>query len=103
MRQEPLNGCCRSDSPVILVSTDWPKTGTTVNSAVKLGTVEKYIESILTKLTQQSRTGAALKAVQLEYILLPRMPSRDPITNVTDEQVAAEKHAQAAIDCLGRK
>ncbi len=41
---------------------------------MKLRTVEKHIECILAKLKVSTRTGAALKAVQLGYVLLPKMP-----------------------------
>ena len=53
--------------------------------------------SILAKLKQPSRTAAALKAVQLGYVLLPKMPARDMLTNITLEQIEAEKQAHEAI------
>jgi NarL family two-component system response regulator YdfI len=64
---------------------------------MKLRTVEKHIECILAKLKVPTRTAAALKAVQLGYVLLPKMPGRDPVTGVTHEQTVAELHAELAI------
>jgi DNA-binding NarL/FixJ family response regulator len=64
---------------------------------MKLRTVEKHIECILAKLKVSTRTGAALKAVQLGYVLLPKMPTRDPVTGVTHEQTLAELQAELAI------
>jgi DNA-binding NarL/FixJ family response regulator len=64
---------------------------------MKLRTVEKHIECILAKLKVPTRTGAALKAVQLGYVLLPKMPGRDPVTGVSHEQTVAELQAELAI------
>lgn len=64
---------------------------------MKLRTVEKHIECILAKMKVPTRTGAALKAVQLGYVLLPKMPGRDPVTGVTHEQTVAELQAELAI------
>jgi DNA-binding NarL/FixJ family response regulator len=64
---------------------------------MKLRTVEKHIECILAKMKVPTRTAAALKAVQLGYVLLPKMPGRDPITGVTHEQTVAELQAELAI------
>jgi DNA-binding NarL/FixJ family response regulator len=64
---------------------------------MKLRTVEKHIECILAKLKVPTRTAAALKAVQLGYVLLPKMPGRDPVTGVTYEQTVAELQAELAI------
>jgi len=60
-------------------------------------TIEKCVNNILAKLKVTSRTAAALKAVQLGYLLLPKMPTRDELTNLTLEQIEAEKQAQEAI------
>jgi DNA-binding CsgD family transcriptional regulator len=64
---------------------------------MKLRTVEKHIESILAKLKVPTRTAAALKAVQQGYVLLPKMPERDPITGVTHEHTMTELNAELAI------
>ncbi|MBX9721208.1 MAG: response regulator transcription factor [Candidatus Obscuribacterales bacterium] len=64
---------------------------------MKLRTVEKHIECILAKMKVPTRTAAALKAVQLGYVLLPKMPSRDPVTGITHEQTVAELQAELAI------
>ncbi|MBC7997445.1 MAG: response regulator transcription factor [Leptolyngbya sp.] len=64
---------------------------------MKLRTVEKHIECILAKLKVPTRTAAALKAVQLGYVLLPKMPGRDPVTGVTHEQTVSELQAELAI------
>jgi DNA-binding NarL/FixJ family response regulator len=64
---------------------------------MKLRTVEKHIECILAKLKVPTRTAAALKAVQLGYVLLPKVPGRDPVTGVSHEQTVAELHAELAI------
>jgi len=64
---------------------------------MKLRTVEKHIECILAKLKVPTRTAAALKAVQLGYVLLPKMPGRDPVTGVSHEQTVAELQAELAI------
>lgn len=61
-------------------------------------TVEKHIECILAKLKVPTRTSAALKAVQMGYILLPYMPRRDPETSMTCEEIEANRHAQEAIN-----
>jgi DNA-binding NarL/FixJ family response regulator len=64
---------------------------------MKLRTVEKHIECILAKLKVPTRTAAALKAVQLGYVLLPKMPGRDPVTGVTYEQTVTELQAELSI------
>lgn len=64
---------------------------------MKLRTVEKHIECILAKLKVPTRTAAALKAVQLGYVLLPKMPGRDPVTGVTYEQTVAELQAELSL------
>ncbi len=64
---------------------------------MKLRTVEKHIECILAKLKVPTRTAAALKAVQLGYVLLPKMPGRDPVTGLSHEQTVAELQAELAI------
>jgi len=64
---------------------------------MKLRTVEKHIECILAKLKCSTRTAAALKAVQAGYVLLPKMPGRDPVTGVSHEQTVAELQAELAI------
>jgi len=64
---------------------------------MKLRTVEKHIECILAKMKVSTRTGAALKAVQLGYVLLPKMPGRDPVTGISHEQTVAELQAELAV------
>jgi DNA-binding NarL/FixJ family response regulator len=64
---------------------------------MKLRTVEKHIECILAKMKVPTRTAAALKAVQLGYVLLPKMPGRDPVTGVTYEHTVAELQAELAV------
>lgn len=64
---------------------------------MKLRTVEKHIECILAKMKVPTRTAAALKAVQLGYVLLPKMPGRDPVTGVSYEQTVAELQADLAL------
>ena len=64
---------------------------------MKLRTVEKHIECILAKLKVSTRTAAALKAVQLDLVLLPKMPERDPETDKLIELITAEEYAQEAI------
>ena len=49
------------------------------------------------QVTVVASAAAALKAVQLGYVLLPKMPGRDPITGVTHEQTVAELQAELAI------
>ncbi len=64
---------------------------------MKLRTVEKHIECILAKMKVPTRTAAALKAVQQGYVLLPKVPGRDPITGITHEQTVAELQAELAV------
>jgi NarL family two-component system response regulator YdfI len=64
---------------------------------MKLRTVEKHIECILAKLKVPTRTAAALKAVQLGYVLLPKIPGRDPVTGISHEQTVAELQAELSI------
>lgn len=59
--------------------------------------VEQHIESILRKTQIPTRTGAALKAIQVGFVLLPKMSQRDTQTGKTDEQLQAEKFAREAI------
>jgi len=65
---------------------------------MKSRTVEKHIECILAKLKVPTRTSAALKALQLGYTLLPKMPDRDPDTAVPIELKEAEELARSAIE-----
>lgn len=62
---------------------------------IPLRRVERCIQAILAKLKSPTRTSAALRAVQLGYILLPRMP-RD-VNGRSEEEVRAEQHAREAI------
>jgi len=64
---------------------------------MKLRTLEKHIECIFLKLAVATRTEAALKALRLGFVLLPKMPERDPVTGKTLEQTAAEQYANEAI------
>jgi two-component system, NarL family, response regulator len=64
---------------------------------MKLRTVQKHIECILAKLQVPTRTAAALQAVQLGYVLLPKMSGRDPVTGVSLEHVNAVQYAKEAI------
>lgn len=43
------------------------------------------------------QNGSALKAVQHGYVLLPKVPGRDPVTGVSHEQTVAELQAELAI------
>ena len=51
---------------------------------MKLRTVEKHIECILAKLKVPTRTAAALKAVQLGYVLLPKIRATRSQASVTN-------------------
>ena len=64
---------------------------------LSLKSVEHAIEAILQKLKVPTRTAAALKAIQLGFTLLPKMPKRDPVSSLSEEQILAEKYAQEAI------
>jgi len=64
---------------------------------IELRTVEKSVESILSKLKVPTRTGAALKARQMGYTLLPKMPGRDPATGNSHEYLQALQHALGEI------
>jgi DNA-binding NarL/FixJ family response regulator len=86
-----------ADEVAVLVRLDLRNKEIAEELDMPLKSVERYIESILIKLNQPSRTGAALVAVHAGFVLLPKMPRRDPITGLTDEHVAAEKQAQEAI------
>ncbi len=66
--------------------------------AMKFTTVEKHVECILSKLLVPTRTGAALKAVQYGYELLPKMSPRDPATLQSQEYLQALVHARMEID-----
>lgn len=59
--------------------------------------VEKYISSILKKLSTETRTAAALKAVRLGFTLLPVMPRRSSVTGITEEEELALAYAEAAL------
>jgi DNA-binding NarL/FixJ family response regulator len=67
---------------------------------LKLRKVESCIESLLAKLAVPTRYQAALKAVQLGFVMLPKMPGRDQITGITYEHSEAERHALDAIERL---
>lgn len=60
-------------------------------------TVEKHIEYLLQKLKVPTRTAATLKAVQFGFVMLPKMPGRDPVTGVAHEQTVAELQAELVI------
>jgi two-component system, NarL family, nitrate/nitrite response regulator NarL len=81
----------------VLIRLDLYNKGIAEELNMKLRTVEKHIECILAKLKVSTRTGAALKAVQIGYVLLPKMPGRDPVTCRSHEQTIAEKYAEEAI------
>ncbi|MFN8659156.1 MAG: response regulator transcription factor [Candidatus Obscuribacterales bacterium] len=58
---------------------------------MKLRTVEKYIECILAKLKVPTRSAAALKAIELGLVLLPKVENRE------QEQGEAVRRAESAI------
>jgi DNA-binding NarL/FixJ family response regulator len=64
---------------------------------IELRKVEKNVEFILSKLKVPTRTGAALKAVQMGYTLLPKTPGRDPATGSSHEYLQALQHALGEI------
>jgi DNA-binding NarL/FixJ family response regulator len=64
---------------------------------MNLRTVEKHVDYILQKLKVPTRTAATLRAIQYGFELLPKMPSRDPVTGITHEQTTAELQAELVI------
>ena len=64
---------------------------------MNLRTVEKHVDYILQKLKVPTRTAATLRAIQYGFELLPKMPSRDPVTGVSHEQTTAELQAELVI------
>lgn len=102
VKQTPTNtsmpNCNLTDREIeVLIRLDLRNKEISEELDMKLRTVEKHIECILAKLKVPTRTAAALKAVQLGYVLLPKMPGRDPVTGVTHEQTVAELQAELAI------
>jgi DNA-binding CsgD family transcriptional regulator len=102
VKQAPTNtsmpNCNLTDREIeVLIRLDLRNKEISEELDMKLRTVEKHIECILAKLKVPTRTAAALKAVQLGYVLLPKMPGRDPVTGVTHEQTVAELQAELAI------
>jgi two-component system response regulator DegU len=63
-----------------------------------LNTIGTFIEGLNQQLNVQTRTAAGLKAINFGYVLLPKMPVRNPETGMTEEHMRALKHAQAEID-----
>lgn len=59
--------------------------------------VEELIYSILKKLKMETRIQAALKAVNLGFVLLPVMSRRNDITGTTEDEEMAWAHAEAAL------
>ncbi len=86
-----------NDEIAILVRLDMRNKEIAEELDLNLQAVVTRIERILAKLNQPSRTAAALKAAQLGYILLPKMPTFVAQTNTTLEQIEAEKQAHEAI------
>ncbi|MBX9691474.1 MAG: response regulator transcription factor [Cyanobacteria bacterium] len=101
VKQQPANNmpnCNLTDREIeVLIRLDLRNKEIAEELEMKLRTVEKHIECILAKLKVPTRTAAALKAVQLGYVLLPKMPGRDPVTGVSHEQTVAELQAELAI------
>ncbi len=101
VKQQPSNNmpnCNLTDREIeVLIRLDLRNKEIAEELEMKLRTVEKHIECILAKLKVPTRTAAALKAVQLGYVLLPKMPGRDPVTGVSHEQTVAELQAELAI------
>ena len=101
VKQSPANAmpnCNLTDREIeVLIRLDLRNKEISEELNMKLRTVEKHIECILAKLKVPTRTAAALKAVQLGYVLLPKMPGRDPVTGVSHEQTVAELQAELAI------
>lgn len=101
VKQTPSNNmpnCNLTDREIeVLIRLDLRNKEISEELDMKLRTVEKHIECILAKLKVPTRTAAALKAVQLGYVLLPKMPGRDPVTGVSHEQTVAELQAELAI------
>ncbi len=64
---------------------------------IQLQKVENVIFSILKKLNTETRTQAALKAVNVGFKLIPVMPSRNNITGTTEDEEMAWAHAEAAL------
>lgn len=59
--------------------------------------VETALESAMQKLNAPTRAAAALKAMQLGFTPLPKMPERGE-SGVSEEQLLAEQHAIEAIE-----
>jgi len=101
VKQQPttsMPNCNLTDREIeVLIRLDLRNKEIAEELDMKLRTVEKHIECILAKLKVPTRTAAALKAVQLGYVLLPKMPGRDPVTGVSHEQTVAELQAELAI------
>ena len=68
---------------------------------IQLEKVEKVILSILQKLHTETRTQAALKAVNLGFKLIPVMPRRNNTTGTTEDEEMAWAHAEAALKYRG--
>lgn len=64
---------------------------------IQLKKVEDVIFSILKKLNTETRTQAALKAVNLGFRLLPVMSPRNSTTGTTEDEDMAWAHAEAAL------
>jgi DNA-binding NarL/FixJ family response regulator len=98
VKQSPVNSMPNSsltDREIeVLIRLDLRNKEIAEELDMKLRTVEKHIECILAKMKVPTRTAAALKAVQLGYVLLPKLPGRDPITGVSHEQTVAELQAE---------
>ncbi|MBX9669884.1 MAG: response regulator transcription factor [Candidatus Obscuribacterales bacterium] len=101
VKQQPttsMPNCNLTDREIeVLIRLDLRNKEIAEELDMKLRTVEKHIECILAKLKVPTRTAAALKAVQLGYVLLPKMPGRDPVTGISHEQTVAELQAELAI------
>ncbi len=101
VKQQPttsMPNCSLTDREIeVLIRLDLRNKEIAEELDMKLRTVEKHIECILAKLKVPTRTAAALKAVQLGYVLLPKMPGRDPVTGISHEQTVAELQAELAI------
>jgi DNA-binding NarL/FixJ family response regulator len=85
----------------VLVRLDLRNKEITQELGLDLTTIENRVESITTKLEAKTRTGAALKAVQIGYKLLPILPGRDPATGNSHEYLQAFQHAIGEIERHG--
>jgi len=65
--------------------------------AIPLKKVEKLIYGILKKLNVETLAQAAIKAVNLGFILLPVMSARNSTTGTTEDEDMACAHAEAAL------